>query len=241
MTCPACTDTTTCPRCILTVRRNLNHVADLYTLLPAELAAHGAPSNGLNPSGRHSVGDGLPEALILLAPGTVNGVTPSRTGNLDHARDQWPSDLPSTPAVLIEWDNTWRAILGMPPANSQPKYWHTKALRQEWWDLYPALNGHTVTTAVQFLQQNLTTIAGRNPGLFAAMAEDIAQQRTYLQRVLHDRPQRAPVPCWCGRYGLERAMPRDDGKAIEWRCEYCHQEYDYDKFNLLWRDSGQAV
>jgi hypothetical protein len=129
-----------------------------------------------------------------------------------------PVDVDSVLGVLERWERDWRISFGEPAADK------------------PA----TINRVALYLLRRLQKAAAEHPA-FDEFHQDVRIMKSWLEMALRNGPQIAPVPCFCGRYGLERAMPTEGNGHIEWRCTYCHRAYDVDQFWLAVANHGQAV
>jgi hypothetical protein len=116
--------------------------------------------------------------------------------------------------VLGTWDMCWRAELEHDDAEVL-----------------------TVASAVEYLDRQMTYMAGYEDSPFEDFARDLRRCRAHLESVLHDARQgdRANVGCFeCGG-SLERRLTERDGFEDFWTCQRCHRRYTQAEYNFALR------
>lgn len=146
------------------------------------------------------------EAMVLLGP----AADPEARGHLEAsiAAGRVPADYLDVADgeqhplfVLGTWDMTWRDAL----EHEEP----TERL--------------TIATATDYLDRQMTYMAGYEHAPFEDFARDLRECRSQLERVLHDGEQRdVGAPCMgCGAT-LERVWG-DDEASDGWKCPRCRE------------------
>lgn len=219
-------EVTTCLACINRARRVLREIEELYAQLPDAIRT----LTGISYDRSGPVhGDGLPlpggDALVMLAPGTLDGVRPSRRGDREHAKDQLPDDPQSVSAVLANLENDWRARRGDPAASYEPG----------------------VARCAEYLRRHMTWAAERHE-LFVEQRELLDWLHTRLEVVTGTSTRPVPVgaPCMhCGGRIVRRWKPgskredgtgegstrlgrQDEGLSDEMVCEGCGTTWEHD-------------
>lgn len=100
----------------------------------------------------------------------------------------------------------------------------------------------TLVEAVDYLDRNLTYMAGYQHVPFEDMARDFRKCRTHLESVLHDQRQgdRANVGCFDCRGDLERKIGAT-GFEDHWTCQRCHRRYTQPEYNFALRAAIEAT
>ena len=122
--------------------------------------------------------------------------------------------------VLGTWDAIWRDAL----EHDEP----TERL--------------TIPAAVDYLDRQMTYMAGHEHVPFEDFARDLRRCAVHLESVLHDQQQgdRANVGCFdCGR-GLERKLTKE-GFEDHWTCKGCRRRYTYAEYNIALRAKLEAA
>lgn len=122
--------------------------------------------------------------------------------------------------VLGQWDMVWRDAL----EHAEP----TDRL--------------TILSAVDYLDRQLTYMAGYEHVSFSAFATQLRDCRTHLASVLHDeeRGVRANVPCFDCRGDLERKLGKG-GFEDHWTCRTCRRRYTIAEYNFALRASLETA
>lgn len=101
----------------------------------------------------------------------------------------------------------------------------------------------TVAHAIDYLDRQLTYMAGFEHAPFEDFARDVRQCRAHLEAVLHDQERgvRANVPCFeCGA-DLERQLGKT-GFDDHWTCRgRCRRRYTIAEYNFALRASLEAA
>jgi hypothetical protein len=130
-----------------------------------------------------------------------------------------PVDVDSVLGVLERWERDWRITFGEPAADK------------------PA----TINRVALYLLRRLQKAAAEHPA-FDEFHQDVRIMKSWLEMALRNGPQRTHVPCIrCGRRALERAMPRPDGREVEWVCSSCHQTYSKAEWYVAVAETREAV
>ena len=117
--------------------------------------------------------------------------------------------------VLGTWDMTWRAEL----EHDEP------------------LTAGTLSEYVDYLDRQMTYMAGYPHMPFEDFAHDLRRCRAHLESVLHDARQgdRANVGCFeCGG-SLERRLTEREGFEDFWTCQRCRRRYTQAEYNFALR------
>lgn len=238
------TEAQTCIGCLAATRNAVRDIVDLYAVLPDELVDHAGAARPPGASGKPD-SDGLPDPLVLYAGGTngtVNGTKPTAedpTGRI-HAKDHWPSDVPSVVAVLAWWEDDWRTYAGL-----------------------PADREATVTGCAGYLLARLSWAAQQHPA-FDEFARDMTRLRTTLQVATRsDEITERGVPCpecgdqlvrhyrdarECKHPGEHNPACDQGGRPSDWRCynrecdrrEFTEKEY-YFAVWANWAEHGEEI
>ena len=179
------------------------------------------------------------ERLTILAPLELiargAAATPPDPTGTRHQND----GLPTLMVMVGPGSTAWHEEIGT--VDSIPG-----VLTKYEWDWRIALEernvkGSTLVDLVSYLQNRMHHVAQTLPPSFIAeFRDDIRTLHHQLQAAFKDGPQRADIPCMeCHQWTLERAAP--NGRVIEYRCTYCHAEYDGDRWWLAVRAHGAPI
>lgn len=194
------TELQTCVVCLGRTRTQLIEIGDLYALLPAEIEARAGTARPLDPSGVRSSEDTVPggDALVLLAGGstttTSSRPTPGKPeGDRAHAADNVDTDTPSVLAMLMSWEDDWRAMLDLAPAGwSADSHGSDKDHR---FAPQPTISG-----VIVFLLRGLSYMAQHHHD-HASFAADIGQVHGALTNAVKADQPRDPAAVTCPKCG----------------------------------------
>lgn len=164
------------------------------------------------------------EAMMLLGPSADpeawrNRAMSAMVGRVDDAYLSDCRDEQHPLWVLGTWEQLWRNHLDHPTALEA-----------------------TLPRLVDYIDQQMTYMAGQEEPPFEDFAQNLRDCSTHLDSVLHDQSQgdRANVGCFeCGG-NLERKLVKD-GFEDHWTCKRCRRRYTYAEYNFALRASLEAA
>lgn len=165
------------------------------------------------------------EAMMLLGP----SADPEARGHLEASilAGRVPADYLESADhelhplfILGGWDSIWRDALEHDEPNQRL----------------------TITAAVDYLDRQMTYMAGFKHVPFEDFAHQLRDCRSHLASVLHDEDQgvRANVPCFDCRGQLERKLGKA-GFEDHWTCRTCRRRYTIAEYNFALRASLEAA
>lgn len=201
----------TCPRCLSVARTNLHDAVRLAGKLSDEsLNGQRSSKSKVMPGG---------DALVLQAPAATSHGYASQLLHrvlfgldVSHTQEESKGDPTPPLAVLLHWEDRWRAHTGDPTG------------------LAP-----TMARSADYLDRHMHEMA--RDVSFPPFAKALAALVRQMEDVLTDgeRPERTRVPCWeCGTRLVKvyaDAVARD-----HYVCPCCHEEYDQGRFERAKHD-----
>lgn len=209
----------TCATCTGEARENLTEIRRLCAAMPDEAAERGVDSQAMALIAPAAD----PEAWGHITTSLKVGRLPSGYLVCDRCGDPWPCKHHAGHVlhplfVLGGWEQVWRDALD-----------HETDARV------------TIDSAADYLDAQLTYMAGYEHAPFEDFAADLRRCRSHMESVLHDENfgDIANVGCFkCGGE-LERRL-RKSGFEDHWTCRRCHQTYTSREYNLALRAKLEA-